>query len=586
MATRWREFLNQCAMYRQVFIAFIFSILGTLAQAEDTVSIVVERDEQLGTIAERYFKRPAYVNWPEVAKLNNLKEKPYTIYPGMVLQLPVRLLATQSSPAKWLVVTGNVRIVSPGASQSVLALVGAPIAEGSRVVVGADASGLLELPDGSQVKLLGGAQFILEESRYYRGYSRTNTAENNTGTRAFSGLMRLLQGAIETKATPATDRAKPLRIQTPTTVVGVRGTDFRVTHGLTSASDAGDAVTRSEVVYGLVSAELDEKRKTQVPGGYGVRLDPKVLQIPTPVPLLDAPSLQNWPSRQETINLGFPALPSEQSGRLVSAYRVQMATDEGMSQLVFNQRFNSGQIIRVPTVQDGAHYLTVRGVDDQGLEGKDAKVAVTVNARPQPPLLKEPKGGEKLAQGSDVTLSWEKLSNVSGYILEIKDDSQKRTQYPIQGSQYEMRNLSSGSYTWRIASQMRVGADAIKTGTWSDAQSFTVVAKLDPPEGKLNEYDRTLHLRWADQSVKEYEVQVSRVANFDSNMKEGDFVTHTVKKPELDIPDPAAGKHFIRYRFVEENGFVSGWSGITEMDVPKDLRSLWLLIWTAITVAL
>ncbi len=573
-------------MYRYLFFAILFSLTSALAQTSDTVTIVVERDEQLGTIAERYFKRPAYVNWPEVAKLNNLKSAPYTIYPGMVLKLPVRLLAAQSSSAKWLTVTGNVRIVSPGALQSSLAVVGGLIVEGSRVIVGPDASALMELPDASQVKLLAGSQFILEESRYYRGISRSENPENSTGTKAFSGLMRLIQGAIETRATTATDRAKPLRIQTPTTVVGVRGTDFRVTHSLSSANDTGDVVTRSEVVQGLVSAELDEKRKVQVPGGFGVRLDPKALQIPIPVALLEAPSLQNWAIKQNTVALEFPALPSSQSGRSVSGYRVQMATDEAMDKVIFSQHFAIGQSIRVPTQQDGAYYLTVRAADGQGLEGKDAKLAVNVDARPQPPLLQAPQNGEKVVQGSDVTLLWAKPQGATGYIVEIQDNTQKRTQYRVEDTRYDMRSLASGTYGWRIAAQMKIGTDTIKTGAWSEQQLFTVLAKLDAPDGEIDKNDRTLHLRWTDQRVREYEVQMSRTDGFDGATKEGVVVTHTVKKPELDIPDAAAGKHFIRYRAIEENGFISGWSGTMEVDVPKDWRSLWLFFWAAITVAL
>lgn len=569
-----------------LFFAILFSLTNALAQTNDTISIVVERDEQLGALAVRYFKPPAYVNWPEIAKLNKLKSAPYTIYPGMVLKLPVHLLAAQSSSAKWLAVTGNVQVVLPGASQSSLAEVGGRIVEGARVIVGTDASALMELSDASQVKLLAGSQFILEESRYYRGNSRTESSENTAGTKAFSGLMRLLQGAIETRATTATDRAKPLRIQTPTTVVGVRGTDFRVTHSLSSANDTEDVVTRAEVVQGLVSAELDEKRKVQVPGGFGVRLDPKALQIPIPVALLEAPSLQNWAVKQNTLALQFPALPNSQAGRTVSGYRVQMATDEAMDQVIFSQRFAMGRNIRVPTEQDGAYYLTVRAVDEQGLEGKDAKLAVNVDARPQPPLLLAPQNGAKVAQDSDVTLQWAKPQGAIGYIVEIQDNTQKRTQYKVEDTRYEMRSLAPGTYAWRIATQMKTGADTIKTGAWSEPQLFTVLTKLDAPDVKIDANDRTLRLRWADQKVKEYEVQVSRTDGFVSTQKEGVVITHTVKKPELDIPDPAAGNYFIRYRGIEEGGFTSGWSGTMEIEVPKDWRILWLFLLAAIGVAL
>ena len=53
-------------MLRRLFIAFTFSFIGVCAHAADieTISVVVEKGEQLGTIAQRYFKRPAYINWP------------------------------------------------------------------------------------------------------------------------------------------------------------------------------------------------------------------------------------------------------------------------------------------------------------------------------------------------------------------------------------------------------------------------------------------------------------------------------------------------------------------------------------------
>lgn len=575
-------------MFRRLFVAIVFSLTGAFTHAADieTISVVVEKGDQLGTIAERYFKRPAYINWPEIAKLNNIKSEPYAVYPGMVLRLPARLFATQSSPAKWTVVTGNVRMVIPGQAQSVKAVVGDVIPEGTRIIVGVDASAVMELPDASQVKLLGGSHFVLEESRYYRGRLKTEAAEKQTGTKAFSGLMRLLQGSIETRATPATDRAKPLRIQTPTTVVGVRGTDFRVAHGFTSATDKGDALTRSEVVQGLVSAALDEKRKADVPGGYGVLLDPKVMQIPAPVALLEPPSLRSWVLKQEATTLEFTALPSEQSGRRVTAYRVQMATDEAMSQVIFNQRFDAGKNVRIPTSDDGIFYIVVRGVDIQGLEGKEAKVAVSVSARPLPPIVQAPKNGEKLAPGANVTLLWAKPQNVNDYILEVTDPAQKRATHAVQNPQFELRNLTSGIYTWRIAARGKSGANLLRTGPWSELQSFTVLSKLDAPDVQVDESDRSLQLRWTDQKAKEYEVQVSREADFGNEQKQNDVLTYTVKKPELDIPDPAAGKHFIRYRAVDENGVISSWSDPMEITVPKDWRSLWLLIWTAITIAL
>jgi hypothetical protein len=302
--------------------------------------------------------------------------------------------------------------------------------------------------------------------------------------------------------------------------------------------------------------------------------------------LLEAPSLRSWGIKQEATTLDFPALPIEQSGRKVYAYRVQMATDEAMSQIIFNQRFDAGRNVRIPTPDDGTFYLAVRGVDEQGLEGKDARIATSVSVRPLPPALQAPKNGEKLAPGAGVTLLWGKSQNANDYLLEITDPAQQRSTHTLKEFEFVLPNLASGTYTWRIAARGKSGSNPMRVGPWSELQSFTILAKLDAPVVQSDEYDRSLQFTWADHKAKAYEVQFSRAANFDSNQNEKDLLTFTVKKTELDIPDPAAGKHFVRYRAIDNSGAAGSWSDATEVNVPKDWRSLWLLLWTAITIAL
>jgi len=562
-------------MLLKLWMAGCVVAMSLVAHAQDTVSVVVERGESLGTIASRYLKAPGYAHWTEIAKLNRITQAPYAIHPGMVLKLPANLLVTKASSAKWLAVSGQVQVTPVGSSQSRLAVVGGTVEEGTRISVGADASAFMELADGSQVKLLNGAELVLDESRYSMGYFGKEPPESPTGTKAFAGLLRLIQGAIETKATPASDRAKPLRIQTPTAVVGVRGTDFRVSH-----RDA----TRTEVTSGLVLAQLDESRKSDVAGGFGVKLDPNSKDNPVVVPLLDAPDLGAWLLKQETLTVEFPVVPSVQKTRGVTGYRVQVASDVAMTKVIFNQLFQSGKAIRIPNLADGAWHLAVRAVDAQGIEGKNASALLVLKARPQPPLIQSPKPNEKVAQGQDIPLAWVKVSGASGYVLDVQDEQKKLTRHTVQGNTLALTGLAVGSYRWRIATQVKTAQDQLDTGPWGEWQSFSVIPMPASAQGKVDPDGKSMGLRWTDQKAKEYEVQLAREPSFTASLSP--VVTQKTNKPELTITRPEVGTHYIRYRSIEEDGFVSGWSGTMEIEVPIDWRPLWLFLGTTLLLAL
>lgn len=552
---------------------FLFFIsVNVAAQQEQSFSVVVEKGEQLGTIAQRYLVEPANKHWAEIVKLNGLKAG-NKIYPGMTLQLPLRLVASQAAPAKWLSVTGSVQVNQKSGTTST-AVVGAGLLEGERVVVGANSSALLALPDGSQIKMLDGSEFVMDESRYYVGRARPNQPDNLSGTKSFSGLMRLIQGSVETRAVPATDRAKPLRVQTPTAVVGVRGTEFRVSYA---------DVTRSEVIQGLVAAQLDDVRRVEVAGGFGVKLDPAEKQIPAVVALLNAPDLTAWPLQQEKSVVEFPALPSSQGARAVRAYRVQLASDAAITQVTYNKLFPSGSQVRIPQLPEGEWHLLVRGVDEQGLEGKNASSKFTLKVKPQPPLIQTPKSSARTLLGQDVLFSWLKVASASGYVIELQDGNKTAVRHTATIPSLNLKNLSAGDYQWRIATQITRAQGAPEIGFWSDWQNFTIVAKPDALAGDLDKSGKNLSVRWSDLRAKEYEVQIAREPNFESPQLP--LVIKRTTRPELSITNIESGTHFLRYRAIEADGFVGHWSSTMETTVPKSWSSwLHMLGWTILAL--
>ncbi len=540
--------------------------------------VVVEKGEQVGTIAQRYLIEPANMHWVEVAKLNGLKSA-NVIYPGMVLQMPLRLLASQAAPAKWLSVTGDVQVHQKSGAVS-KAMTGSSLVEGERVVVAGNSTAILELPDGSQIQMMQGSEFVMEESRYYVGRARPNKPDNLTGTKSFSGLMRLLQGAVETRSVSASDRAKPLRIQTPTAVVGVRGTDFRVSYGV---------VTRTETLQGLVAAQLDDVRKADVAAGYGVKLDPAEKQLPIVVALLSPPDLKAWPTQQEEALAVFPALPNAQDGKRVSAYRVQLAPDAEMKQVAYNKVFPSDAVIRIPDLAEGAWHMAVRGVDEQGLEGKNASTSFTLKVKPpalrplEPPLIQLPQNNARMLRSGDVQFSWTKVLGAYGYVIEILGADKTFQRHEVMDSKLIVKNLPAGEFQWRIATQLKTAAGEVLVGSWSDMQQFVLMDKPSPLAGELDKDGRALNLRWNDLQAKEYELQFSRDPDFESGKSK--IETKKATRPELAILNLEAGKHYIRYRAIESDGFVGHWSSTMETEVPSSWAILIKILgWAAIAL--
>jgi hypothetical protein len=564
-------------MIRLFIFSLLFAVVGASAQSkQQTFSVVVEKGEQVGSIAQRYLIEPANAHWAEVAKLNKLKSQD-KIYPGMTLLLPVHLLASQAAPAKWVSVTGDVRVQQKSGITS-YAAVGAGVVETDRVVVAPNSTAILELPDGSQIQLMQNSDFVMEESRYYVGRARPSKPDSLTGTKAFSGLMRLVQGAVETRAVTANDRAKPLRIQTPTAVVGVRGTDFRVSYG---------EVTRTETLQGLVSAQLDEVRKTDVAAGFGVKLDPSEKQIPVPVTLLSAPDLKAWPTMQNEATVVFPALPQSSEGKVVSAYRVLLATDAQMKQVVHNKGYPSDTAIRIPSLAEGIWYVSVRGIDVQGLEGKSATSSFTLKIKPpppEPPFILLPKNNARLLSGSDVQMTWTKVVGAHAYLLEILSADKTSLTHTVSDSQHIVKNMPSGEYQWRLATQIKTATGEVLQSVWSDAQKFVVMENPGSLASGSEKDGDSMILRWRDTKAKEYELQFSRTSDFDASQSK--IETKKTTLPELAINNFQMGKHFIRYRAIERDGFVGNWSNIMEIDVPNrwDVLIKILLGWAVLAL--
>jgi hypothetical protein len=342
---------------------FVLSLIAgaALAQspaAEPSLPYTVKSSDKLIVLSKELLIRPS--DWAEVAKFNQMKD-PDFIKPGQKLNIPLRLMKTQPAPAQLISVSGDVQLGGKPVA------VGTMLPDGALLQTGPNSSALMQLADGSRVTLLPGT---LAEVVSQKGYAMRDASKSGSTT-WFSGLVRLAQGSLETLANKAANRAAPLQIQTPTSLVGVRGTQFRVGY-----AGAGAAGASTEVLEGKVRADNPAQASgADLPGGTGAVVNPKEKVVKV-VKLLDAPNITGL-AAQVYKPLGTLALPALAALPGAKGYRVQVSPNDKFEQIV--RDLQGSQSVDLGSLPLGNWAVRLRGIDGQGLEGFDAVKMIAVS---------------------------------------------------------------------------------------------------------------------------------------------------------------------------------------------------------------
>ncbi len=513
---------------------------------------VVEHDTLIG------FARDLLVDpqaWPAVARLNKLAN-PNVIRPGQVLRVPSRLLRSTPVVARLVSVEGEVSL------SSIPATVGAEIQAGQELATGANGSAVVELADGSRVKVAPASSAGLDESARFsvRRPAAVTTVSATTGTPDdgwFAGTMRLVKGSIEVFATKVL-RAKPLEVRSPTAVVGVRGTTFRVR--LPEDTTTG---TLSETLEGqvMVSPTSTPEVAAVVAAGFGAATS--ATGAPTVRALLPAPDLSTVPEHFERPLVRF-AMPSESR-----PLQVQVAADASFDRIVSDQRVEAGSDVRIAGLADGAWHVRARRIDDIGLQGIDAARPFVLKARPEPPATVMPRPRAKLQVGN-IEFAWAENVEATRYELEVLPEggaapaAQRRT---VMGARAQIQLDAEGSYRWRLAS---VRADGDQ-GPWSDAQAFELRAMPAPPTGAAD--NGKLQFNWGGRPQDKQQIELARDAEFTQIFARADL-----QSTEWTLPNPGPGTYYFHYRSIEPDGYVSGWSSTLKVEVKRDWSYIWMLL--------
>ena len=534
-------------LHRNRLLPLIALLCATVAHAAEPVVdfVVVQADTLIG-LSNNVLVSPAA--WREVARLNRLRD-PNRIVPGQVLKIPTRLLRANPVDARLVSAVGDVRIGDAAAAGD------APVAEGQSVQTGPASSAVIELADGSRVRLPPSSLAQITASRQLGERSASAAAPSGW----FAGTMRVLRGSVEVVASKVL-RAKPLEVVTPTAVVGVRGTRYRV--GL---DDEANSRTHGEVTEGTVRFETTRGNAgADIATGYGAVADASGA-APSVVKLAPAPDLSALPERFERPIVRF-ALPAE-----AAPLRVQVASDLAFDKIVVDQRVAAGAEVRVVDLEDAQWYLRARRVDAQGIEGFDATRAFVLKARPQPPAYRTPRADGKQQVGN-IEFAWAPNAEAPQVRLQVaEDDTFTKIVHEhdaVAGGTLRADIAAAGVYYWRVAS-VRASGDQ---GPFGDPQRFELRPFPEPPTVGRSADGSGLSFKWSGRAQDRQQVELASDAAF----------TQIVAKDELAAAEwilaaPRGGRYYFRYRSVEPDGYVTPYSEKLIVDVPRDW-SLWLLL--------
>jgi hypothetical protein len=545
-------------------MALALAVLTQATQAaEPIVDFTVLRADTLIGLSNSVLVSPSA--WREVARLNKLAD-PNRILPGQVLRIPTRLLRPGAAADATLVsVIGDVRAGDTPAQT------GTVLAEGQTLQTAAGSSAVVALADGSRVQVAPSSLAQIAASRTYGARlpaPATATAADSAAAGApsgwFAGTLRVLRGSVEVFATKVL-RAKPLEVVTPTAVVGVRGTHYRV-----GFDEAANARTHAELIEGAVRFDpIGTQAGADLAVGFGASTSAGA-KLVTVAKMLDPPDLSSLAARFERPVVRF-TLPGE-----ATPVRVQVAADGAFEKMVSDQVVAPGTEARITGLDDAAWFLRARRIDTQGIEGADTARTFVLKARPEPPAYRAPRSDAKQAAGR-IEFAWAPNADAPRTRLQLAQDPEF-TRIVQDRDLLEQASLAldiseAGTYHWRMAS-IRPDGDH---GPFGDPQRFEVRPTPEPPKVDRSSDGSSLIFRWSGRSGDRQQVQMSRDPKF----------TEIVAQAELESsewiqPMPASGgRYYFRYRSVEPDGYVSPYSETLMLDVPRDWRG-WLLLLPAL----
>lgn len=217
---------------------------------------------------------------------------------------------------------------------------------------------------------------------------------------------------------------------------------------------------------------------------------------------------------------------------------------------------------------DGRYAIRARGIDADGIEGRDLEGELRIHARPEPPVPLRPRQGGIERDGRP-RFAWAAPEGATGYRFELRREGETApllAQELADPTTTPPIELPPGAYSWRVAT-LKEGATGPFGPSWRFERRPASAAGTAEPSFA----EEGLVLRWPEPAAgQRREVQLAREADF-AEVR----TARLIEGPELVLPWPEPGRWHLRTRIVEADGEAGPWSAPQALDVPW--RSYWPL---------
>lgn len=529
------------------WMLFLTSLLTFSAQAAAEEWIYTVRPgDNLWNVSERHLTSMQYVN--RLQQLNRIPNA-YTIPPGTKIRIPVAWTKqrTEGVYARVVNIHGAAMLKRVNMPENVPVELGMQLYAGDEIKSENDAFVTVEFLDKSRMRLQDNSHIRINEMKVFGDYGLVDT------------LIELQQGRTENTVPSKSEIGTRFRIKTPSAVSSVRGTDFRV------GTLTNDEDTNSEILTGLVQVSGDQKA-INVSAGFGTVT---ILGAPPspPVKLLPPPDLTQTSVVYERLPLVIALSPLAGA----NSYRTQIAKDRNFDNM-WTEFTTTKLPFRDGDIPDGDYWLRVRGIDAAGIEGRDAIMSFTLNARPEPPFVIAPLP-DGVVDPITREFQWAFQSEAAHYIILISQDPKFSTTIvhdaKVTDNKFRLIDpLSPGHYFWRIASVSATEG----TGPFTDVMPFRM--PFPGPAMEETKFDKSqMTFAWrVGGEGQRFHFQLARDKEFRQILHD-----ESTTATQLTVNRPDGGKYFLRTKTIESDGFEGPWGPPQATDIPY-ANPYWMLI--------
>jgi hypothetical protein len=420
------------------FVLIATCSLSVLSQNKDNLdesSVIpykIKAGDTFNKVAQKYLQLP--VDMAAIQKVNQLKN--INLLPvGSELLIPRHIV--KQSPSKASVMSLSCATPIRVANSPKPLAVSAVILEGTIIEVPPECHVSLLLEDGSIIRLPSSAAL------------KITTLRKNALETAPEVRLDLTHGRIELDVNKGRAKTTPFEIRTPLSIMGVRGTEFRV--GYSPEDNAGQV----EVLGGIVQTRgRADAQARSITKGLGVPIDGdgKALGIEK---LLAPPAFE---SAQATAGTQPSFVAKLSTVPLANYYVADSANTANLTGNRSSQNLLAPELF-IPRVTKQATFYQLTSVSASGLVGTERHYAFCAAPNDGKQARCSTMFDAPLADGVPISFTLSRTTDGTTQTLVNTDNLQARNgRFAIQG-------LPAGQYSWTLSYSMSKMSDTSANDT-------------------------------------------------------------------------------------------------------------------------